>query len=255
MVSIPLESEIEWDNKLNTIAGKKLLRGVTDVLKTTFYPCYSYRKATNGPITKQQDPMRNKLHNIYFGPKGLKGGINLDDMVERYHKYNIITEDAVMKSFIRILDGRTIEACQFPVMIGDLNLCTCVDLILRVGKRRLLLVELKTGYGKYKYRHTGNNMKFPFDYLDDSPINQHKLQMMIGQKMFQKMYPQFNVSCEIWYVSPYRLDNLVVEVDLKMLLRGSKMLVELEKTKFLRRKARTRLKSNAKRRWKRRKLS
>jgi hypothetical protein len=170
----------------------KLFRGITDVNKSYFYPSYSFRKATLGPKTPK----------ITYKLKGTRLGKKLDSEISKYFKTGI---ESKLPHFKLVLDKcneqkYTIVGTQIPVRNIELNLATCLDLVVFDGIK-YIIIELKTGYSHYKYRHTIDNMNFPFNGLTDCPFNQHQLQTFVGHHLFTHTYPTKKVESKLWYVN------------------------------------------------------
>ena len=62
-----------------------------------------------------------------------------------------------------------------------LRLGTAVDLVCRhEGNKKITIIEIKCGYETYIHHHTIHNMSEPFTAMNDSPANQHQLQLEVN---------------------------------------------------------------------------
>jgi hypothetical protein len=79
-------------------------------------------------------------------------------------------------------------AAQVPVARSDLMRATAADLICTDRDGHLFLFEIKCGFAGYYKRHTPYRMRKPLQAFDDSPYNQHQLQLLITVRMFEHTY-------------------------------------------------------------------
>lgn len=202
MSGIELSIRYTWNEKMNTIS-KFVMRGLTDTLSAAFYPCYKYNKAVKGSYCKL---LRDKTLEKSSKITGKKLGKALDGEICHYVKTGHIDSikslphtRVVLKEMKR-LNYRFVHA-QLPVCDSTLRLCTRLDIVAWDGLN-YCLIELKTGYERYKFKHTGENMNFPLEDVEDSPHNQHMLQLVCNEMLFKTTYNDIsNVRSLLWYVS------------------------------------------------------
>jgi Holliday junction resolvasome RuvABC endonuclease subunit len=183
-------SPYHWNNQCNAIVHSGVcMRGLTVALKKTFYPHYLYRNAKLQPdfAAKSQAPV-----------KGIKStwvsGMTLGRRVDREISGGIPYDKACdeTKNVLDYLKKKqfSIVATQVAVAIPDLRVGTKVDLLVRDAQDKLLVIEVKTGYLQYKYKHSEKNMLPPFQYFTDCVFNQHRMQLYFGGVLWNQTYPE-----------------------------------------------------------------
>lgn len=173
------------------------MRGVTDTIRTEFFPKYSYKSATHG-IFEDRDTTEAKEG----GRNALKLGRELDRQIDRAHRTGRLPTLEHGKRVIENIESRgwSIVDVQLAVADESIRLNTCID-VVAMDDKMLYLIELKTGYAGYKHRHTQYPMKI-LD-IDDSPFNQHRVQAAVNEKLFRTTHSDLtDVQSEVWYVSP-----------------------------------------------------
>lgn len=181
----------------------RALKGVTKVLKSTFYRDFSLSLARKG-VTPAHAAARFPL------PKGSKTGQQLGTFVEKQlcqaMKKPPKTEKGKKRlhpwtrELLRLLThdlGLVIEKDQVPVRDKVGKLATGVDIVCRrKGVPQggpVVLIEVKTGY-RLKWRaHTGHKMAAPFQTKPDSPKWQHHLQLCLTRKLYELTFPKRTV--------------------------------------------------------------
>ena len=221
-----------WDSRKNTVReGSGGMRGLTDSLCALFYPGYSYKHATQGPRTAgASETSRKKKAKKKTKRSGVILGKRLDREINEYHLKGSSPSLPQTQVLIQKLieQGYRIVQCQLPVADPALRLCTCLDLLVWDGHRYIIL-EIKTGYGTYKFRHSERNMSTPLTEFHDSPNNQHFLQVLGGEMLFRQTYPTVPISSQLWYLSEESVEVNTVPAAMTKHVRNIR--VSLEGTK------------------------
>lgn len=194
---VGLIPRVKWTSQLKTEDGV-FLRGIIDLLKHTFYPNYSYKKAFLGPNTKFSGKPKSST-----GLHGKNLGKRVDTELEKFVLDKTIlgkcsNETIYLLKYLH-KKGLKIINCQFPVADKQVRLCTSVDVIAIDSGGVIVLIEVKTGYRKYKFNYT-QNMKYPLTFLKDSPFSQHQLQLFITTRLFKTSFPEKKCKSLLLYV-------------------------------------------------------
>jgi hypothetical protein len=201
--------KVQWNTKSKTVILNGIfLRGITDLLKNTFYPQYTYRRALLGPNTQSSVKSPSET-----GLKGKRLGINVDKEICRYFTKTLAFEKCSKETrcLLQYCEDHklTILHCQFPVANKAAKICTNIDIIAKDTNGKTVIIELKTGYRRYKFNYVGS-MKHPFEQLHDSPYNQHQLQLFITTHLFKLSFA--NTPCRS--ILLYLYEDEVVQHDL-----------------------------------------
>lgn len=198
-----------WGGGRRTVKNSQgqYMPGITKILKRYFYPKYSWKKATNGPLitnftkedTKQQQrPKRGKKRRRRHG--AINGKIVDRQVICANVLRGDLPETKQFKAYLRD-HNLVVITNQFPVCNEELNLCTCVDVLaFHPVSKKYFLLELKTGYRENRFRHTGF-MKPPYQTLTDCPLHQHYLQLLLSSLLFKHNFPCKNYECRLIYAS------------------------------------------------------
>ena len=84
-------------------------------------------------------------------------------------------------------------ATQVAVRHSKLPMGTLADVVCQDNEQRYHVVELKTGFEKYYYKHTPIKMSYPFGEQNDCPHNQHQLQLTATHEMYRQTFPAHKV--------------------------------------------------------------
>jgi hypothetical protein len=213
------------DVMLMALGSSRPLRGVLNVLKSNFYPTYSYEAAKLGPT-----------HRLAAGVKKIKGGQGtgrkLDRMVSHsillLRKYGIPMESLwdrkaylaaskrialvthrkwlkemfnskYIQSFWLEMQDKKLRpmSTQVAVRHKTRGIGTMADLVCLDAKGAHRVIELKTGFEAYHHKHTATKMKAPFHKQTDSPFNQHQLQLAATSVMYQQTFPQLKIGAPL----------------------------------------------------------
>lgn len=210
-----------WNATKNTMKLRSM-RGLTPTLSAAFYPVYRFRLARKGPTTPKE---------LYKGgPSGTRLGKRLD---RELHHFRLKRRRPTLPHALSVLElvkkrGEQVVFTQLPVFDKDLRMCTKIDLLIK-NEFRFTAVEIKVGYAHYRHKHTGSNMRFPFEKLTDSPFNQHLLQTFGSQLLFRSTYPKTPVSAELWYVSEKGVVVHQIPEDMKCKAGAMKAVLELSR--------------------------
>jgi hypothetical protein len=204
MSTNPIHSKYEWNNKYHTVIIDGIyMRGITDVLKCTFYPKYRFKKAIYGP-----DTSLDKCQPSSTGKHGKALGKLIDTELGKYHKVgtinNISKETQIIINFLSSRDIKMVS-CQFAVADKISRMCTCIDLLGVLPGGKYVIIEIKTGYRGYVQKYV-TNMNSPFKSLTDCPYNQHQLQLYATTELFKKCHPKQRSQSLLLYVGE---DNLL----------------------------------------------
>lgn len=206
------------DNSLNVdftgthfnVNGESV-EGVHAVISSAFYPKYTWERAKFGPTGIRTVAASRQ--------SGIERGKQLDDDLVKITKLLVALPDlelthlfeldtllpfswpASTKSRVqrirRSLGSHCMQICaamhmhQLRPIASQLNVGhellrvgTAVDLVCRDKHNTLVLVEIKCGFDSYYYHHTEHNMEPPFQDQDDSPHNQHQIQLALTMVLF-----------------------------------------------------------------------
>lgn len=78
---------------------------------------------------------------------------------------------------------------QAPVRHPTLRLGTMADVVAVDAAGRHRVLELKTGFETYNDSSTRHRLSAPFGLHDDSPANQHQLQLAATSAMYKMSHP------------------------------------------------------------------
>ena len=183
---------VYWSAKFHCLkdgATKRTIPGLLDVLKSHFYPKYKYELATYGPATSsplarsrrrvkgsrrvgtafdnaversilllrtyQFRPevfWEKKVFDLAIRQRGLKSTHKL--WLQQLYRGNI--RKPYVKNFWEIMRTLKMRPCSAQVTVKhrDLPLATRVDLVCQDVQKRYHVIELKTGFESYYYKHT-----------------------------------------------------------------------------------------------------
>lgn len=207
---------------------KATFRGLTHVLRDSFYPSYRYGKVKR-KLGKDKKDAKTGLHRGV--PCGRSLGIRIDRELTtttkknkksaRYHPYT--------RTILTCLEQRGYQPIATQTGVGcldlKLRLFTAVDLIaqfLKDKKDGVILIEVKSYKTRYYEVATGK-LKKPYSDRDNHPRNQHQLQLGWTRWLFQQTFPSIPIlGCfvlrvhengvhvyplESWVLDPSNLDK------------------------------------------------
>lgn len=161
----------------NTV-DKKRLKGLTELLRTTFYPRYSYRES-RGPATPAQERVP--------GVQGMKRGILVDRQVAAITEGRRVRRPhPFTRSIFAALKTLKLTPQRAQVVVFHGGLATAVDLVC-MGGSTPCLVELKCSVDN-KYDHACGPMLAPMAGRTDSLRNQHILQSQMTHMLWESTY-------------------------------------------------------------------
>jgi hypothetical protein len=209
-----------------TYQGKPLT-GLLSLLSLTFYPTYTWERATLGPSMQDGKMPPTETRFAKRGNKGIERGTLVDrevsEMVRLMRKYSLEANhwffidktqlpDNVQKSSValhEIIDFKLgmhdytknllkylikyelePEDSQVVVMHEALRIGTAVDLLCFKKKTptKKVIIEIKCGFSNYYDKHTTYMMNEPFSHLNDSPHWQHQLQVAFTRLLYCMTY-------------------------------------------------------------------
>lgn len=191
------------------------LNGLHQVMTEHFYPEYSYEEAKLGPSCGPYDMAAAVTYEFkgqsFRHKTGTTAGIGLDVGIKRCIDNNESPgiEHPDTCAFFASVAAHKMKAktAQLGVCDTNLRLGTFIDAVCvpvdkdRVEQPGVFLLEVKTGFNHCLLKHKGK-MRAPLDTFDDSPHNQHHLQLLLSRYLFQKTYPGIEIKdCFIVYVS------------------------------------------------------
>jgi hypothetical protein len=161
-------------------------RGLTRTLRSLFYPRYDMRRAMRraGSMPARDGGRR----------RGQTAAMRLGSSVDRDVGRMVAGRPSsrtnrlaryIMKA--QEIWGWTPMASQVPVAMPSAHISTLVDQISVDDRGGLVLLENKTGYRDYLNLACGP-MEPPMHSVDDSPINQHHLQLMVERAMLRRVH-------------------------------------------------------------------
>ena len=182
-----------------TERGGGRLRGITELLKAAFYPDYRYTGKSSGDEDAALRAAGARVRKR-AGGKTRKGGMSrgskLDNVVRG------LVERTITKASLRTSvgrDGTTVMqalraknlqplVCQVPCMQRDWGLWTSIDIVaFDVRRKRIVLVEQKSGYDSY-YKRSNAMMHHELTDTPNSPYYQHMLQIAVARVLFEAHY-------------------------------------------------------------------
>ena len=176
----------------NKIKGK-CFRGLTDVLKMSFYPRYK-------PPATKKTKKKKKI-------SGKKLGRLVDKEIADYHQDQLYASYcAHTNRYIKEITTRfphyQFKKVQVPVAVEVLRLNTCIDVLFWDTIANIyVIIEIKTGYEDYKHIAHGQDM---LPTVANCPMNHHLLQLFLTQKMFPSAS-----RAELWYVQEDQVERFV----------------------------------------------
>lgn len=225
----------------------KRMKGLTDVLKKTFYSNYSWKKAwkIGSNIRKKEDSMRKKMgipQQDKLFEKTSKGGIKKGKKVHEqmqdtakygwseYLKRNKETEPETMWLWAWMMKmGLSILASEVPVGFKDIGVATAIDMVCENDNKELVLVEWKTGMENSFHVSTGKMKGILGSYFDNSQMNQAQLQLHVSRLMFEETYGVKAKHSYVVCVNQY--DTRHRTVDSKFELVSREILNQIKKTR------------------------
>lgn len=195
----------------------RTLRGLHDFLSQTFYPTYDFKRANFGPvgpsppvnqraktseegkrigtlvdsqlrcITQMLGRHRDLGLSVFIQPRlAVPARLRQDQTLQRLRN-NLHLHTRRVVTGLHMLKLRPI-ASQLPVGHEILRVGTALDLLCIDIERHLVVVEIKSGFDTYYERHTLDRMRPPFQDKNDSPHNQHQLQLALSLLLFCRTY-------------------------------------------------------------------
>jgi hypothetical protein len=207
------------------VLGRTTLKGIHATISDCFYPGYSYDRATIGPPSasakttktkRKGDPLRAGLRTgklvdaqlaritqccqDYRGidlshfltpprviPKEIRDNATARNRImnlrRSLHKHTRAIIQALHKMHLVPIEAQ-VPVCNEVIRIG-----TAADLVCKNTQTgRLTIIEVKCGYDSYYLLHTIHNMSPPFGHINDSPHNQHQIQLGLTMSMFCRVF-------------------------------------------------------------------
>lgn len=160
-------------------------RGITHLLERTFWPRYSYRKATkelerSGP----RAPVRGAR-------AGIRRGTAVDNELRRVVNDGAEPKHPFTRKILKALELAGLKPVRAQVLVSDPvhGLSTGVDLVCSKG-RRTVLVELKCGWGlPGSYEAHSGYMRGALSDVRNSPYYQHQVQTVVTRALYAATYP------------------------------------------------------------------
>jgi len=195
----------------------RTLRGLHDFLSQTFFPTYDFKRANFGPVGQGAPPSQR----AGTAAEGMRIGSLVDaqlrvitQLLARHRELGLsvfiqpklavplrLRQDQQLlqlRQHLHLHTRRIVTALhmlklrpiasQLPVGHEVLRCGTALDLLCVDLQRRLVVVEIKSGFDAYYERHTMDPMRAPFQDKNDSPHNQHQLQLVLSLLLFCRTY-------------------------------------------------------------------
>jgi hypothetical protein len=181
----PVQTRVVFQQEMRCFydtVDKKRMRGVVNLLKSAFWPKYSYRKTPKGPAEV-------KKHGV-SARAGIARGKRVDKEVGLFisgtkvktpHPFTCFALSALKKLNILPI------ASQVVVYDTSARLATAVDILGRAHDGTLCVIELKCS-SDAKYSSPCGFMKGVFAERDDSLLQQHAVQCLVTHALFEKTY-------------------------------------------------------------------
>jgi len=191
--------------KTGSAAGHMRGRGLTDVIKSGYYPNYVFSIAVKGSA---RDPGIKPPFGVQGEKKGRWRGNLVDHQVQAWIKGALKDAtpstperkaaclDASLHQFSRAFIELTQRleltpiGTQVVVQNEQCNIATLVDAVFLNTQGHIVLVELKTGFDGYNDASNGD-MNADFAFLSNAPANQHQIQLAFTQCMFESTFKEF----------------------------------------------------------------
>lgn len=189
---------VQWNTSANTVIVNGVYhRGLTDVLKSTFYPSYNVQQSNRGPKGPALAVRPHRSQGKYLGRR-------VDQELKQFYDHKNPSCCAESTAVINYLADQKLQVVysQFPVADSDLRLCTAIDLVTQTPDGTLVLIEVKTGYHNYRHRFQ-RTMAGPYQQLNDSPYHQHQLQLLLSTRLFRDSFPSQICRAELLYTTPH----------------------------------------------------
>lgn len=162
-------------------------RGLTRTLRSLFYPHYDMRRAMRraGSRPGRDDRLRRRDQTA-----AMRLGMTVDRDVGKMVAGRQTSRTNRLARYImkaQEIWGWKPLASQVPIAMPSARILTLVDQISVDEDGGLVLLENKTGYRDYLNLACGP-MEPPMQSVDDSPINQHHLQLMVERAMLRRVH-------------------------------------------------------------------
>ena len=207
--------------------GNQWVRGVTDVVRSLFFPEYNYGEAKRGQGRRRPSDVPAPKKTQIGRSRGRRVDREISESLDLMHKYNIEPEwmldlRVYEKQMLSLdtepadrakLDNLAHHAHEFTKRFWEImvknqwvplrgqgncasssaRLGTAVDAVVahRRSPRKHILIEIKCGYYTYLFKHCGM-MKSPLDMFCDSPLNQFHVQLLCTKILYERTYVRQN---------------------------------------------------------------
>lgn len=206
--------DVKWCSKRKAIvSNNKLLKGITKISKTAFYPHYSFNsliktKVNIPPSTKVKGSIRtgngldrvisdtvrlqlqyNLNYNVFWCSKAASKAsklIRLKSHQSSLLKFNKRHNNYCQK-FWKLMTKLQLKpiATQVPVRHSVLQIGTLIDLICIDSNGLTRVIEIKSGQETYTDAGTLKPMLSPFESQSTSAHNQAQIQVSLGHEMYR----------------------------------------------------------------------
>lgn len=220
-------SDVRFDKRRKVLVNDgRSLKGLTALLKQTFYPRYVYTRPKHLPdLTVEKQCKRIK------GSRRVGTGFDskITDTVRLQQRYKLdprcfwsLNCDKMLPARVTAADRKRIAAVakrrnpyvqrfwrlmrvyewtpistQVPVRHDTLRIGTMVDVLCKDKHNNYKLLELKTGFESYYDTSSGRKLSSPFDHKSDCPRNQHQLQLAATEHMYRMTHKDHRMSQSI----------------------------------------------------------
>ena len=190
----------EWRKKGVFFSNGRLSRGIGKIIRTIFFPAYSYAKLRRKPTNPGG----------YSKQRARRNGVLVDRQLQRCIPQSdkpcarALPETSLLFDFFN--ERFATWSCQYTVAHEGLRIGTRLDVIGQDRSGLFTAVEVKCGYA---YRHCSGRDSTMYTHrrLTDAPVNHHKLQALIGAKLFSLSH---GVPCRGMLVYVHRCTGLEV---------------------------------------------
>lgn len=203
--------------------GRQWVRGVTDVVRSLFFPKYVYGEAKRGQERRRPSDCPAPKKTQIGRSRGSRVDREISESLDLMRKYNIepkwmLEPKVYQKHMVTVavnaahrakLDNLVYHAHEFTKRFWEImvknqwipvrgqgncasssaRIGTAVDAVVahKHSPRKHILVEIKCGYYTYLFKHCGM-MESPLSMFCDSPLNQFHVQLLCTKLLYERTY-------------------------------------------------------------------
>lgn len=187
-----MEDDVKWEFKRKVFTiNQKVVSGVHPTLSRLFYPNYSWLQAR---VRAGND----SKHQYYGIKKGRQLDASITKSVDDFSKTgNRPQLDKLSRSggeFWKLCELKSWTPIGSQVIVGcsELRVATRIDVVCKNTNGDIILLEIKNGYSYYSEANA--MMKQVYTDRNNSPLNQHQLQLFLNQILYKKTHPHHKIA-------------------------------------------------------------